>query len=115
MNHSNRTTFEEIMNHIKNLFKRFYSNLVLFFKNLFSKENTSKIKDKAHRFEQKTHDGVDTIKTSASRQEKKGRLKGFFRKGLFGFNIAYGVVRTTLFTLAITITLFGFLGLGTGM
>lgn len=103
------------MNQIKNFFNRFYSSLLLFFKNLFRKENTSKIKQKARRFEEKTHDGFDQVRATTRKHRKKGTFSGILNKGLFGFNIVYGVLRTTLFTLVIILGLFGILGLGTGM
>ncbi|MDE1547828.1 transglycosylase domain-containing protein [Jeotgalibaca caeni] len=115
MNNSNGKNLNGILTQIKSFFNKFYSKVSMFFKQLFSDKNVSKTKRSAHQFEQQTHNQFDKVKRSARRHQKNGLPKTILTKGLYGFNIAYGVVRTTVVTLVVLLSLIAFLGLGTGM
>ncbi len=60
-------------------------------------------------------------KNKQSKQEpsRRGKLtkenQDLLSKGLFTFNVAYGVIKTTLISVILFISLLGFLALGTGM
>lgn len=105
MNHSNRNQFEEVLDHIKTFFKKFYSNSLLFIKKLINKDYASQSKD------------ISQAKAKQRKRNKKQvfSLNQLFSKGLFTFNVAYGVVKTTFVTIILFLCLLGFLGLGTGM
>lgn len=119
MDNPNGKQFEEWFNKLKRFFKNLSNTIKQSFQHIFTKENAEKTKQKALFWEQRTHKRIDNTKGSIlalkRRIASQTKLKQISKKGAFGFNVFFGVIRNLFIGFILLLVLFGIFGIGTGL
>lgn len=111
MNNSNGNQFNKFLEAVSSFFKKGYAYIRLFLKKAYTSIVT---------FFKRSYASIlfffkNLKNPTQSEKEKRIDIKKIASKGIFGFNVAYGVIKTVFISLAYVLGLLGFLGAGLGL